>query len=1248
MADTGGKALYVIKRNGERESIHFDKITERLRVLCLMRPALPSEVEPVLVAQKVIQGVYSGIKTTELDTLAAETAAYMSTTHHGYGDLAARIAISNCQKETSNSFFKTMTLEYNHVNKKTGEAAPLLSDEIYYIITRNSGVIDQYIDYKRDFEYDYFGFRTLERSYLVRLNGRVVERPQHMLMRVAIGIHGNNLNMAFKSYDYMSQKWFTHATPTLFNAGTRNPQLSSCFLVTMKDDSIEGIYDTLKQTAMISKSAGGIGISVHNIRASHSYIKGTNGTSNGLVPMLRVFNDTARYVDQGGGKRKGAFAVYLEPWHADVFEFLDLKKPHGKEEFRARDLFFALWIPDLFMRRVEANGEWSLFCPNEAPGLCDVWGEEFEALYAKYEKEGRARKKVKAQDLWFAMLESQIETGTPYILFKDACNRKSNQQNLGTIRSSNLCTEIIEYSSADEVAVCNLASLSLPNFVKDGKFDHDKLYEVTYHVTGNLNRVIDINYYPIPEAKTSNLRHRPIGIGVQGLADVFLKLRLPFDSDKAKELNREIFETIYFAALTASCELAIEEGPYSTFKGSPASKGTLQFDMWGVTPSKRWNWAKLKGDIIQFGLRNSLLVAPMPTASTSQILGNQEASEPYTTNIYSRRVLAGEFTVLNKYLLDDLMKLGLWTPELKNQIIAERGSVQNIANIPDDIKALYKTVWEIKMRDLMDMAADRGAFIDQSQSFNCFMANPTSAKLSSMHFYGWKKGLKTGCYYLRTQNVVNAIQFTVDQRQLQRSREIQAPGVPVAPAAGKTQGTTTATALQPSAAADGSSTLLKQYTNFIPANAGLSPLSESHLAVRQRVLDPTPQIDKDVAVRMLTEYQLLRDNVFPPQPIKDEDPRLPMGTTASSKSPILRIIEKFSKGTATSVEEGQKELRNQQLIMEIPVNKNEKTLSGAQLQDYERAAYYRPVSIPHLMLVGPTAMGMSYVQPRPRKAMATTASTTGAIDIREDAPDWLAVIPNKQVEHPEDDLVEWASGPGADKAITKYSIQDDSSQAATTPRKVVTFREPPIVEPIDQLKDQLAKCATLDAKLQMIEAYANARADALRDNGQLETPGVTPEDLIDILKGIVEAEPALQVLDPTYFFMDGIKYVKYRHPSGPDQSGTISRTWITRPAKNDDPSEFFVTQEPPETIDWIRTLIGKDDVPEQPYKTIAVDDEKRTTAVAVSSVKQLRDVLAARAAGPLAPESTPSGLATPVATEDEICTMEDGCLSCGS
>lgn len=661
----------------------------------------------------------------------------------------------------------------------------MIADDVYDIIIKNKDLIETKIDYRRDFKYDYFGFKTLERSYLVKLNGRTVERPQHLLMRVAIGIHKADLESAFKTYDYMSRGMFIHATPTLFNAGTRSPQMSSCFLLAMKDDSIEGIYETLKQTALISKSAGGIGLSIHNIRSTQSYIRGTNGTSNGLVPMLRVFNDTARYVDQGGGKRKGAFAVYLEPWHADIFEFLDLKKNHGKEEIRARDLFYALWVPDLFMKRVEANGEWSLFCPNEAKGLYNSWGAEFEALYESYEKKGLARRKVKAQDLWFAITQSQIETGTPYMLYKDSCNSKSNQQNLGTIRCSNLCTEILEYTSSDEVAVCNLASIALPKYVKNGEFDHKKLYEVTYHITSNLNKVIDGNYYPIPEAKNSNMRHRPVGLGVQGLADVFLKLRVPFDSDAAKKLNREIFETIYYAALSSSADLAKTHGYYESFPGSPASKGKLQYDLWNAAPSTRWDWTALKAQIAQTGLRNSLLVAPMPTASTSQILGNNECFEPYTSNIYTRRVLAGEFTVLNKYLLRDLLKLGLWNEDTKNQIIADGGSVQQVASIPKDLKEIYKTVWEIKMRDLIDMAAERGAFIDQSQSFNCFIAEPSAPKLTSMHFYAWKKGLKTGMYYLRTRPVASAIQFTVDQKKLRATRaDVNQPSEnPIPPAA---------------------------------------------------------------------------------------------------------------------------------------------------------------------------------------------------------------------------------------------------------------------------------------------------------------------------------------------------------------------------------------------------------------------------------------------------------------------------------
>ena len=625
-------------------------------------------------------------------------------------------------------------------------------------------MLDSTIIYDRDYGFDYFGFKTIEKSYLLKVDGKIVERPQHMYMRVAIGIHKNDIDSAIKTYHLMSERWFTHATPTLFNAGTPKPQMSSCFLLTMKDDSIDGIYDTLKQTAKISQSAGGIGLSIHGIRATGSYIGGTNGTSNGIIPMLKVFNDTARYVDQGGGKRKGAFAIYLEPWHADVFAFLDLRKNHGKEEMRARDLFYALWIPDLFMKRVEADGEWSLFCPNEAPGLHECWGEEFETLYHQYEKEGRAKKTIKAQELWFAILEAQIETGTPYLLYKDAANGKSNQQNLGTIKSSNLCTEIIEYTSPDEIAVCNLASLALPRFVIDGKFDHDKLYEVTYEAAKNLNKIIDNNYYPVEEARNSNLRHRPIGLGVQGLADVFILLRMPFESDQARTLNKEIFETIYFAAMTASKDLAKIEGPYASYAGSPVSKAIFQFDLWGVEPSLRWDWYRLKDEVLKFGVRNSLLVAPMPTASTSQILGNNECFEPYTSNIYVRRVLSGEFVVVNKHLLKDLIELNLWNDEMKNNILSQNGSVQKIDEIPTEIKEVYKTVWEIKQRTLIDMAADRGAFICQSQSLNLFVDAPTTSKLTSMHFYGWRKGLKTGMYYLRSKAATQAVQFTVEKQ----------------------------------------------------------------------------------------------------------------------------------------------------------------------------------------------------------------------------------------------------------------------------------------------------------------------------------------------------------------------------------------------------------------------------------------------------------------------------------------------------
>jgi ribonucleoside-diphosphate reductase alpha chain len=754
--------MEVIKRNGKRESVKFDKITARIEKLCY---GLDRRfVNAVDVAKKVIEGLYDGVTTTELDNLAAETAASLTVKHPDYALLASRIAVSNLHKNTTKRFSKTMQALYEYTDSKTGKDLPLIADDVWQIIHDNAELLDSTIIYDRDYGFDYFGFKTLEKSYLLKIDNKVAERPQHMYMRVAIGIHKHDIESAIQTYNLMSERWFTHATPTLFNAGTPKPQMSSCFLLTMKDDSIDGIYDTLKQTAKISQSAGGIGLAIHNIRATGSYIGGTNGTSNGIIPMLRVFNDTARYVDQGGGKRKGAFAIYLEPWHADIFEFLDLRKNHGKEELRARDLFYALWISDLFMKRVESNGDWSLFCPNEAPGLQDCFGEEFEQLYATYEAEGRARRTVKAQDLWFAILDAQIETGTPYLLYKDAANGKSNQQNLGTIKSSNLCTEIMEYTSPDEVAVCNLASLALPRFVNEGKFDHDKLYEVTYQVTKNLNRIIDNNYYPVEEAERSNLRHRPIGLGVQGLADVFILLRLPFESETARQLNKEIFETIYFAAMTASKDLAVTEGPYETYAGSPVSKGIFQFDMWGVEPTLRWDWYTLKAEVLKHGVRNSLLVAPMPTASTSQILGNNECFEPYTSNIYVRRVLSGEFVVVNKHLLKDLVELNLWNDEMKNQIIASNGSIQNIDAIPEQIKDIYKTVWEIKQRSLIDMSADRGAYICQSQSLNLFVDAPTTSKLTSMHFYAWKKGLKTGMYYLRTKAASQAVQFTVEKQ----------------------------------------------------------------------------------------------------------------------------------------------------------------------------------------------------------------------------------------------------------------------------------------------------------------------------------------------------------------------------------------------------------------------------------------------------------------------------------------------------
>ncbi|KAG6673883.1 hypothetical protein I3842_15G013800 [Carya illinoinensis] len=721
--------MHVVKRDGSQEPLQFEKITARVKKLSYGLNV--EHCDPVLVTRKVCAGLYEGVTTIQLDELAAETAAAMTTNHPDYALNAARL--------------------------------------------------DSEINYDRDFEYDYFGFKTLERSYLLKVDGKVVERPQHMLMRVAVGIHKDDMVSVLKTYHLMSQRWFTHATPTLFNAGTPQPQ---------------GIFDTLKECAVISKSAGGIGFSVHNIRATGSYICGTNGTSNGIVPMLRVFNDTARYVDQGGGKRKGAFTVYLEPWHADVFEFLDLRKNHGKEEYRARDLFYALWIPDLFMERVRGDGQWSLFCPNEAPGLADYWGEEFENLYTQYEKAGRAKKVISSRKLWFEILNSQIETGTPFMLFKDSCNRKSNQQNLGTIKASNLCTEVIEFSSPTETAVCNLASIALPRYVRDKGapiephssklvgsrdsknryFDFDKLAEVTRVVTANLNKVIDINYYPIETAKRSNLRHRPIGIGVQGLADTFILLGMAFDSPEALQLNKDIFATIYYHALKASSELASKDGPYETYHGSPLSKGVLQVDMWGVTPSPRWDWAALREMISQNGVRNSLLVAPMPIASTSQILGNNECFEPYTSNIYTRRVLSGEFVVVNKHLLHDLTEMGLWSDVLKNKMIYENGSVLKILEIPEELKAIYKTVWEIKQKTLVDMAADRGCYIDQSQSLNIYMDQPDPGKLTSLHFYAWCKGLKTGMYYLRTRAAADAIKFTVDTSALnsENARRVEA------------------------------------------------------------------------------------------------------------------------------------------------------------------------------------------------------------------------------------------------------------------------------------------------------------------------------------------------------------------------------------------------------------------------------------------------------------------------------------------
>jgi len=756
------KEMFVIKRDGRRESVKFDKITARIIKLCY--GLNPTYVDPIKVAMKVINGMYTGITTSDLDNLAAQEAAAMSVIHPDYALLASRIAVSNLHKDTEKSFSKSIDALYQYIDPMTGQSASLIAQDVWEIIQKNAELLDSTLIYDRDYHFDYFGFKTLEKSYLLRLKGKVAERPQHMYMRVAIGIHKEDLHAAIETYHLLSEGWFTHATPTLFNSGTPKPQMSSCFLLQMKGDSIDGIYDTIKQTAKISQSAGGIGLAIHKIRAKGSYIKGTNGTSNGIVPMLRVFNDTARYVDQGGGKRKGSFAVYIEPWHDDIMDFLELKKNTGQEELRTRDLFLALWIPDLFMKQVKDDSDWYLFCPNEAPGLNETHSEEFENLYHSYVAAGKYRRKIKARTLWTRIIESQVETGTPYMLYKDAANSKSNQKNLGTIQSSNLCTEIIEYTAPDEVAVCNLASFALPKFVKEDKtFDHERLFQITYTATRNLNRIIDRNYYPIKEARNSNMRHRPIGLGVQGLADTFVMMRIPFDSDEAKKLNKEIFETIYYAALTCSKDLAKAEGHYESFPGSPASQGILQYDMWGVQPSNRWEWDVLKEEIQEYGLRNSLLLAPMPTASTAQILGNNECFEPFTSNMYMRRVLSGEFPVVNKYLLRDLVQLGLWSNDMKNKIMLHNGSIQNIDEIPDNIKAIYKTVWEIKQRDLIDMAADRGAFIDQSQSLNIFMESPTFARMTSLHFYAWEKGLKTGMYYLRSKAGADAVQFTVDK-----------------------------------------------------------------------------------------------------------------------------------------------------------------------------------------------------------------------------------------------------------------------------------------------------------------------------------------------------------------------------------------------------------------------------------------------------------------------------------------------------
>lgn len=781
-------SMRVQKRSGELESVSFDKVLQRIR-----KASKGLAVNPDALAQQVLARIVDKIRTAELDELTAQMAASLCTTHGDWGILASRIAVSNHQKNTAAPFSEVMEALAQQKSPKTDEPLSYLDEGFLAFVRQHAATLDAYVKHERDYEFDYFGFKTLEKAYLMRNTGRrVLERPQHMWMRVAVGIWFSypdttvGLARALETYDLLSQKFMTHATPTLFNSGTPRPQMSSCYLLAMDSDSVTGIYKTLGDCAAISKYAGGIGLHLHNIRARGSLIRGTNGTSNGLVPMLRVFNNTARYIDQGGGRRNGSFAMYLEPWHADVEDFLRMKLPTGTEEERARDLFYALWISDLFMRRVETDTEWSLFCPNEAPGLSDVWGAEFEALYERYEREGKARKTVSARKLWFQILDTQMETGTPYLLYKDAANKKSNQQNLGTIKSSNLCVEIIEYSSPEETAVCNLASIALPAFAKgrsafgEDSFDFEALRRVVHVATRNLNRVIDINFYPTPETKRSNMRHRPIGLGVQGLADVFAILGLSWESEEAAALNQKIFEHIYYAALQESVELAKLEGPYETFNGSPASRGQLQFDMWQVEPSTtELDWVTIRDAVRKHGLRNSLLVAPMPTASTSQILGYNECFEPFTTNLYTRRTLAGEFIVVNKYLTKELMALGLWSDAMKQRIVAANGSVQGLEEIPEAIRQRYKTSWEIPQKVLIDMAAARGAFICQSQSLNLFVADPTYSKLTSMHFYAWKKGLKSGCYYLRTKAPVAAQKFTIDPRLLAAVNGPTGPAGPI-------------------------------------------------------------------------------------------------------------------------------------------------------------------------------------------------------------------------------------------------------------------------------------------------------------------------------------------------------------------------------------------------------------------------------------------------------------------------------------